>query len=197
MTRGWLKRGLGRLWLEILLWRHGLIWPGVLVLLVAALALWLVLLPGGAQQLAQARAELQRLQSGQLVLALSTAERTGQEDAVLVAALDRVALSEQEVSEVLRRLGRIAQSKGLTLTETDFQATGEGLGGLRRLQLTLPLRAAYPQVRQFVEAVLLEFPGVSVDQMLLKRESVGQRQGEIRLRLSIWTNPAKSGRGSI
>lgn len=197
MTRGWLKRGHGRLWLEILLWRHGLIWPGVLVLLVAALALWLVLLPGGAQQLAQARAELQRLQSGQVVLALSPAERTGQEDAALVAALDRVALSEQEVSEVLRRLGRIAQSKGLTLTETDFQATGEGLGGLRRLQLTLPLRAAYPQVRQFVEAVLLEFPGVSVDQMLLKRESVGQRQGEIRLRLSIWTNPAKSGRGSI
>lgn len=197
MTRDWLKRGHGRLWLEILLWRHGLIWPGVLVLLVAALALWLVLLPGGAQQLAQARADLQRLQSGQVVLALSPAERAGQEDAALVAELDRVALPEQEVSEVLRRLGRIAQSKGLTLTETDFQATGEGLGGLRRLQLTLPLRAAYPQVRQFVEAVLLEFPGVSVDQMLLKRESVGQRQGEIRLRLSIWTNPAKSARGSI
>lgn len=197
MMQGWIRRGQVRLWLEILLWRHGLVWPGVLALLVAVLALWLVLLPSGAHQLAQAQAEVQRLQSGQAVLALSPAERAGQEDAALVAELDRVALSEQEVSEVLRRLGRIAQSKGLTLTETDFQATGEGLGGLRRLQLTLPLRAAYPQVRQFVEAVLLEFPGVSVDQMLLKRESVGQRQGEIRLRLSIWTNPAKSGRGSI
>lgn len=197
MKQGGMKRGQARLWLEILLWRHGLVWPGVLALLVAVLALWLVLLPSGAQRLVQAQAEVQRLRSGQTVLALSPAERAGQEDAALVAELDRVALSEQEVSEVLRRLGRIAQSKGLTLTETDFQATGEGLGGLRRLQLTLPLRAAYPQVRQFLEAVLLEFPGVSVDQMLLKRESVGQRQGEIRLRLSIWTNPAKSGRGSI
>lgn len=191
-----MRAGHWRLRLEILLWRHGLVWLGVLGLVVAALALWLVLLPGGAQVLAQTRAELHTLESGQAVRVVSPSERVGQQDAALVAELDRVALPEHEVSEVLRRLGRIAQSKGLTLTETDFQATGEGLGGLRRLQLTLPLRAGYPQVRQFVEAVLLEFPGVSVDQMLLKRDSVGQRQGEIRLRLSIWTNPAKSARGS-
>lgn len=184
-----------RLRLEILLWRHGMIWPGALALGVAALVLVAVMLPGGAQQLAQARAELQAVQSGQAVRTVSAAELAGQKDMALMSELDRVALSEQEVSEALRRLARIAQSKGLTLTETDFQATGEGLGGLRRLQLTLPLRAAYPQVRQFVEAVLLAFPGVSVDQMLLKRESVGQRQGEIRLRVSIWINPAKSGRG--
>lgn len=196
MKPAWMKVGHGRLRLEILLWRHGMVWLGVLALLVGSLALWLVLLPGGAQQLAQARAELQGLQSGQAMRTVSPSELTGQQDMALVAELDRVTLSEQEVSEVLRRLGRIAQSKGLTLSETDFQVTGEGLGGLRRLQLTFPLRAAYPQVRQFVEAVLLEFPGVSVDQMLLKRESVGQRQGEIRLRVSIWTNPARSGKGS-
>lgn len=197
MMPAWMNAGHWRLRLEILLWRHGVIWLGVLALLLAALLLWVAVLPGGAQQLAQAQAELLALQSGQAVRTVSPSERAGQQDLALVAELDRVVLSEPEVSEVLRRLGRIAQSKGLTLTETDFQATGEGLGGLRRLQLTLPLRAAYPQVREFVEAVLLEFPGVSVDQMLLKRESVGQRQGEIRLRLSIWTNPAKSGRGSI
>lgn len=196
MNPGWMKTGYWRLRLEILLWRHGMVWLGVLALLVGSLALWLVLLPGGAQQLAQARAELQGLQSGQAMRTVSPSELTGQQDMALVAELDRVTLSEQEVSEVLRRLGRIAQNKGLTLTETDFQVTGEGLGGLRRLQLTFPLRAAYPQARQFVEAVLLEFPGVSVDQMLLKRESVGQRQGEIRLRVSIWTNPARSGKGS-
>lgn len=196
MKPGWMNAGNWRLWLEIMLWRHGAIWLGVLALGGAALVLWLVVLPGGAQQLVQARAELQGLQSGQSQRTVSSSELAGQQDIALVAELDRVTLSEQEVSEVLRRLGRIAQSKGLTLSETDFQVTGEGLGGLRRLQLTFPLRAAYPQVRQFVEAVLLEFPGVSVDQMLLKRESVGQRQGEIRLRVSIWTNPARSGKGS-
>lgn len=196
MKPAWVDVGHWRLRLEILLWRHGAIWLGVLALLLATLVLWLAVLPGVAQQLAQAEAELQAIQSGQAVRSVSSSERAGQQDVALVAELDRVVLSEQEVSEVLRRLGRIAQSKGLTLSETDFQATGEGLGGLRRLQLTFPLRAAYPQVRQFVEAVLLEFPGVSVDQMLLKRDSVGQRQGEIRLRLSIWSNPAKSARGS-
>ncbi len=196
MKPAWVDVGHWRLRLEILLWRHGAIWLGVLALLLATLVLWLAVLPGVAQQLAQAQGELQAIQSGQAVRSVSSSERAGQQDVALVAELDRVVLSEQEVSEVLRRLGRIAQSKGLTLSETDFQATGEGLGGLRRLQLTFPLRAAYPQVRQFVEAVLLEFPGVSVDQMLLKRDSVGQRQGEIRLRLSIWSNPAKSARGS-
>jgi hypothetical protein len=196
MKPAWMKVGHWRLWVEILLWRHGAVWLGVLALLLAALVLWLAVLPNGAQQLAHARAELQIIRSGQAMRTISPAERAGQQDVALVAELDRVALSEPEVSEVLRRLGRIAQSKGLTLSETDFQATGEGLGGLRRLQLTFPLRAAYPQVRQFVEAVLLEFPGVSVDQMLLKRDSVGQRQGEIRLRMSIWTNPAKPARGN-
>ncbi len=193
MNVGWLQIRRWRLGLEIAIWRHGLVWSIVLALWLAVLVLWFGVLPGNERQLAAVQSQWRELQAGRgLRPTLRPGADADQQDAMLVSELDRVSLAERDVSPVLRRLARIAQSKGLSLTETDFQASGEGMGGLRRLQLTFPLRASYPQVRQFVEAVLLEFPGVSVDQMLIKRDSVRQGRGEISLLLSLWINPAKS-----
>lgn len=182
-----------RLRLEIALWRYGLIWVLAAVLVLLALTLRAVVLPNAQAALDDAQAQWTQVRAQQVRQqgVVSAAVQPTTDDSV-VADLVQASYAQAEVSEVLRRVAKIAHDQGLALAQSEYQSGTEGHGGLRQMQVTLPLRASYPQVRQFIEAVLRELPGVSVDQLLLKRETVAQSQAEIRLRLSLWVNPAKT-----
>lgn len=185
-----------RVLLQVALWRHGSVW-----LLVGLLAL--VALPGAAwwrqaQQddlrtakaaLAQASAE-QAKRHSQAALAGTTQRLDGQ--GAILAQLARSSYAEGELSTVLRALSQVAKAEGLALAQSDFQTLSDSQGGLRQVQLTLPLRVTYPKLRRFVEEVLRQLPGVSVDHLGIKREAVAQGQIEVRLKLSIWIDPFKT-----
>jgi hypothetical protein len=107
------------------------------------------------------------------------------------ASLDRHTISEIELSAKVRQIVALAKSHGVVLTQSEFQTITEGHGGLRQVQITLPVRASYPQLRAFVETVLRQLPMVSVDQIALKREAIVQASVEVRLKLSVWVDPRK------
>jgi len=181
-----------RLLSEVLLWRHGYGWVLTALVLLIALIAQLFVLPN--QLLSQRVASTQLAQLRQIELSrdndLHTLAQPTREGEILDQLWD-VSFSESEVSDILRSVARIAQSNGVFLSQSEFQNSAEGHGGLSRLQVTLPLRASYPQLKKFVEQVLLEYPGISVDELVLKRESVAQNQVEIRVKLSLWIQPGK------
>lgn len=179
-----------RLRLEVLLWRHGWGWLLLAMLAILLLTAQLLVLPKLAQQLDSQRKQLQQLQLEQSNLPRTTAlplQATG--DKKILDQLISVSIPEAEFSDVLRKIAIMAERNGVVLSQSDYQNSTKGHGGLNRLQVTLPLRASYPQLKQFIGEVLFEFPGVSLDDLVLKRESVAQNQAEIRIKLSLWIQP--------
>ena len=182
-----------RLQLQIALWRHGFIWLLPMVAAVTATFMAVGWWPHVVQIHSAEKADLTRLQNEQekAVNRGVTPKQASTED-VLFAQIGQVVYAESEISDVLRQLNKTAKSHGLVIAQSEFQSTNEGHAGLQQQQLIFPLRTSYPQLRQFIEEVLLILPGISVDQLILKRESVAQNQADVRLKLSIWIDPKKS-----
>ena len=134
----------------------------------------------------QLRIEQKRRLNGVVALAQPSTEE------LLLTQLAQTSYAESQLSDLLRQIAQLAKAKGLLIAQSEFQSSNEGHGGLRQQQVTLPVRAGYPQLRQFVEELLLKFPGLSVDQLVLKRETVAQDRADVRLRLSLWIDPGKS-----
>lgn len=182
-----------RVQIEVALWRYGWIW------LLTGMAM-LIALPAGAwwwqaqqRELKTARSTLEqtRVEQAKGRLLSIPAQTSGGDDAIL-AQLGQSSYVDTELSSVLRSLAQIANAQGLTLAQSDFQTVSDSHGGLRQVQLTLPLNATYPQLRRFLEDVLRQLHGVSVDHLGLKRETVSQGQIEVRLKLSVWIDPFKT-----
>jgi len=182
-----------RVQLEVALWRYGWIW------LLTGMAV-LIALPAGAwwwqaqqHELKTARSTLEQARVDQAKgrLLSMPAQPSGSDDTVL-AQLDQSIYADTELSSVLRSLAQIAKAQGLILAQSDFQTVSDSHGGLRQVQLTLPVNATYPQLRRFVEEVLRQQHGVSVDHLGLKRETVSQGQIDGRLKLSVWIDPFKT-----
>lgn len=181
-----------RLQLEVALWRNGWVWLLIAAMAVAALTGWLWWWPEQQRNLAslQMSVEQARVDQSRHRAAPPPSPGITGDDAVL-ADLQRIGYAETELTDVLRAISILAKAQGISLGQSAFQTSVEQHGGLRQVQITLPMTATYPQLRRFAETVLRQLPGVSVDQFGLKREAVAQGQAEARLKLSVWVDPYK------
>ncbi len=184
--------GLWRTRVDIGLWRHGWVWPVILatgLLLAAAHWLWI---PQQQAALRTSQFEVntakQRLQIVRNIPVIATPTIVTVDPK---ESLNGYTISEAELSNIVRQITEIAKTQGLVLTQSEFQTSNEGHGGLRQVQITLPVRANYAQVRSFAEAALRQLPMVSVDQIGIKRETIAQTSVEVRLKLSVWVDPRK------
>lgn len=181
-----------RLRAEIALWRYGWLWVALSAFIIASLVLHTWWLP---HQTSVVSAQLSRLTALQNTLGENrNAPKVDvpiTDDAQASQQLMKVSYASSEVSTTLQLIQQIAKAKGIVLTQSEFQTSNEGHGGLRQVQVTLPLRCTYPQLRDFTTTLLRQLPGISLDQVVLKRDNIAQAQADIRLRLSIWVNPLK------
>jgi len=195
-----LRRGFAwvRVRAELFVWRHGWVWMGTLGLLLAAAVLQVaVLRPLQARRMA-AQEDLRTLATPGL--AQPAAARPSDPVATGFTALDvldRSLRPQADAAVQVRRVYRIAARHGLAIGQASFQHSVEPQVGIDHVQITLPLNAAYPPLRRFVEDVLRELPNASVDQLSLKRNQVGQTQLEARLRLSIWLKQGDTSKAGV
>ena len=190
LTSGWRQL---RTAVEIAVWRFGWVWGVVLTAGLAVLLCQYAWLPQQQKLHDVARHRLAGLQAEQArKLNLPAAATSVDDGGFMLAALTRISFAESEVSGVMRQINQMASAGGLSLAQSEFQTSGDGHGGLRQVQVTLPMRATYPQLRQWIESVLRQLPGVSIDQLAIKRETVAQGQADIRVKLSIWVDPLKA-----
>jgi Type II secretion system (T2SS), protein M subtype b len=179
--------------LDIAVWRYGWLW-----LLVLALTLILMALELGWHPRQQASLEAQRTalaQQQQQYLSAEKTQRTSARSSDVphdLESLDRYTVSQQDVGTVLREVLALGGTHGVALTQSEFQTSNEGHGGLQQVQITLPVRASYTALRAFTEATLRQHPMVSMDQINMKREAITQGIVEVRLKLSIWVDPQKT-----
>ncbi len=95
-------------------------------------------------------------------------------------------------TEQVRLILSLAQNENITVAQSEYQHQVNGLTGAVQVQVTQPVRATYPQLRHYMEAVLLALPNASLDQISAKRESADQTHVEARLKWSLWLIPAQA-----
>jgi Type II secretion system (T2SS), protein M subtype b len=182
-----------RLRLEVALWRFGWGWSlvGLLATSTACIALWW--LPRQQRGVADLRVVLQEAhtaRSAREVIAPVAPPLSG-DDAVM-QQMRQNCYAQTELSSILLSISKIAKAQGIELAQSSFQTSTESHGGLRQVKLVLPVVATYPKLRRFVEDILRQLAGVSVDQLGLKRDAVARGEADVQLALSIWIDPHKT-----
>lgn len=167
-----------RLRLEILLWRHGWVWPLVLVLGLAAAAL------GYQAQRLQAQAE--QLQASLRALPAMRGRTAGAPTGPQAGLLPPELAAAPDVPASVARMLALAQAAGLEVTQAEYLHGDIPELQLARTQVVQPVRASYPQLRRYLEAVLQELPHASLDQVAARRDTVAHGQLEVRLQWSLW-----------
>lgn len=189
MNRTWLPSRL-RARLEIALWRHGWAWLLAACAGAGALALHAaVLLPGRAalQAAQQALAHEQ-----QLALRPPPPPAAAPTGAQRLAAVQALLRQSPEAGELVRAMDKLAQAGQITLAQADYQYQVNSTTQAMQVQITQPVKAGYPQLRGYIEAVLRALPNATLDQIAAKRDNVGQAQLQARLKWSLWLQDARA-----
>jgi Tfp pilus assembly protein PilO len=84
------------------------------------------------------------------------------------------------------KMHQIAARNELTLETGEYRLTNAKDGGLARYQITLPLHGGYAQVRTFLEQVLTQIPAAALDEVTIRRDTIGSRATETRVRLTLY-----------
>ena len=98
---------------------------------------------------------------------------------------DRLAESDDR-SEWLKLIFSEAVAAGIPLSQGDCSLVADANGGYDKLQITLPVKGSYQQIRAFAKALLEKLPALSLDEMSLRRDSIKSPTVEARLRLTLY-----------
>jgi Tfp pilus assembly protein PilO len=183
--------------LQISIWRQGWVVLLLILLLACVLCLKFVFNPQLNAQLVADKNSLKIEQNKHQKLIITLPTALTRIDPELTSELNNLkklnerVYAQKDVGNLLQLIAQIAKSKNVSLVQSEIQTIKEGHGGLQQLQVTLPVRTGYIEMRQFIKAVLRQMNGVSVDQVNIKRDNVSQDQFEASIKLSLWIDVNK------
>lgn len=164
-------------------------WRGVagIALLVVAAGLVLFALGPAEREARERRAEVAKLRADLRAGSVGGAGGTAAPPSKIVQ-LETYYAFFPDVSTLPDWLGEVhlaAARHGLALDSGQYQLQHPNGARLARYELDLPLRGTYPQLRAFLADVLTKVPAASIEDVLVRRESVANREMEARVRLAI------------
>ena len=95
-----------------------------------------------------------------------------------------------EMPVLLGVLLKQADDAKLTLDTGKYESVVSKAGDITRYRVSFPVTGPYPQVRQFIDAVLVALPAVSITELNIERKTIVDGQVEARLRLTFYTRSA-------
>jgi Tfp pilus assembly protein PilO len=162
-------------------------WPGM-----AGIGLWAMaaMLYFSAVLPAQQRLDEVRLSAASLQERIARAGRqlaTGERPAAeQLAEFYRAFPDERSSPDWIGRIAATAQSCGLSLDQGEYKPTRDKVGKLTRLQMTLPVRGEYRQIRQFLARTGVNVPIASLEQVQFERQKVGDSLVDAKIRLVLY-----------
>ena len=88
--------------------------------------------------------------------------------------------------ELLRKINAAAEAKGIELQSGEYRMQHSAGAPLARYEITLPIKGSYVQIRGFVADVLAAIPAAVLEDVNLRRDSVGNAQIEARVRFTVY-----------
>jgi hypothetical protein len=161
---------------------RGLIGLGCLA--AAALAYPIVLVPMSAE-LGKARDEANSLQQ-----ARGKSVGKPSDPGVSLDTFYRFFPPAASAPDVLDKLYSSASRRSIVLDQAEYRLTRERDGKLSRYQITLPVRATYPQLRGFVEDVLAQIPSAALEGVGFKRDAISAETVDAQIRFVVYLRGA-------
>lgn len=178
-------RWMARRWLSILGW------PGV-----TAIGLLFVLPPFYFSAIAPAQERLEAARNSTLTLreqilhagkSLAGVRRTPDQQ---LAEFYRIFPEERSSPLWLKKLVALAEKNGLGLNEGEYKATRDKTGRLMRLQLVLPVKGEYRQIRRFLAMLSEEIPIIALENVQFTRHNIADSTVDARIRLALYLEQA-------
>jgi hypothetical protein len=92
----------------------------------------------------------------------------------------------------VEKLWMTAAEYKIDLEKGEYRLESTGLG-LARYRVTLPVRASYSQIRNFINFILKEIPTASIDGLRFERKKISETQLEAQIRLTLYFRPGGTG----
>lgn len=86
----------------------------------------------------------------------------------------------------LERIYAAAREQNVQLEQGEYSTTRGKSGKLTRLQVTLPLKASYLQIRKFLAALLSEVSIASLDSIKFERQKIGDSTIDAQIKLTLY-----------
>lgn len=94
--------------------------------------------------------------------------------------------TDAQLNAELGRLIELAGKEGLQVPSGDYRLVPGKDGLFDRYVLNLPVKGSYLTIRHYVAAVRKEFPDLAVEDISLRRESIGAGQVDAQLRFILF-----------
>ncbi len=101
----------------------------------------------------------------------------------------------RHMANEVEKLWVIASEYQIDLQQGEYRLESSG-PGLARYRITLPVRASYTQLRQFINFILKEIPTISIDGLRFERKKISETQLEAQIRLTLYFRPTNTGDGN-
>ena len=146
---------------------------------VAAIAV-AVLLQWHATQLAQ-RQQLLTQEINTAVHSAAAPRVAAPTSADGVAAFQAFLPAHDTIPDMLKEMVRIAEQSGITLAKAEYKPEQDAGSSFLRYRITLPVKADFPRVQEFIINVLQALPSLTLESVSFKREQIASGAVEARL----------------
>ena len=103
-----------------------------------------------------------------------------------IDAFYRAFPADDALTDSLAKLHGIGDEHGLALQQADYRAADERSALLGQYRISVPVTATYPQLKQFLAAVLAGMPNLSLDQISLQRRAVADARVDVQLQFTLY-----------
>ncbi len=167
---------------KLALMRRGPVALVAMLLFVAGAGAWLWYLPQAKQAAAAHAMAAKPAAPSAPVAALAVVSGPEQNLAQFYATLGDKRDAEQQI----KTLFALAAKSGLTLTAGQYRAAYDQNGRFHTYQVSLPVRGSYRALWQFCLQTLATVPFAALDEISVRRESIGEPMLEARVRFTMY-----------
>ena len=166
--------------LRFLLACHG--WPaalGILLIVAALLMQWLGVM--------DEQSHILDYQVRKTLLRQTVVTRSGQQDAVTdIARLHAMLPATAQSAAAIDMIHAAARIDGVELLQGEYRIQHADKTSFIRYQITLPVRAGYPQLRTWLADIMNKLPALALDEISFKRNSISSDTVEARLQFTLF-----------
>lgn len=156
-----------------------------LLLVLAAAATQLFLLPAREAAIEDGERRLASLERSTRRAAIERQSVQSTPEDTRQRLLDRFPMQEQLNAE-LGGLIELATTEGLQVPSGDYRLMPGKDGLFDRYVLNLPVKGSYRSIRRYVQAVRKAYPDLAVDDISLRRESIGSAEVDAQIRFILF-----------
>jgi Tfp pilus assembly protein PilO len=88
----------------------------------------------------------------------------------------------------LRIIFAAARAQALSLEQGEYKMKVDKNSRLLTYEIALPVRGSYVQIRKFIADVLEQIPAVALDEIIIKREAIGNARIDASIRFTLFLN---------